>query len=80
MTRTMEVSSQIIGQPLTGIWCSTCQRPSAIIADIALLAMPEGADVTQCDPVAKLATMHYCDVCETYFELPDVPVLIANRG
>ena len=73
------LSSQIIGEPVTGVWCSTCNLPSAIITDVALLVMPFGIESYEGDPLAKLATLHSCESCHTIFEMPDVPTLIDNR-
>ena len=73
------VSSQVIGEPDTGVWCSTCQAGTAIVASLALLVLDLGGDVTVGDPVAKLATVWYCEGCGGYFELPDSPTLKDNR-
>lgn len=75
----VDISSQVIGEPVAGVWCSTCHLPSAIIGALALLVRPFGVESYEGDPVAKLATIWYCDGCGTYFELPDSPVLVDNR-
>lgn len=73
------ISSERVGEPTTGLWCRRCNLPSALAIGLALLLMPVGADVTQCDPVDLLVTMHICEECGEMFELPDVPVLVGSR-
>ena len=75
----VRVSSQLIGEPVTGVWCATCNLPSAITVDLALLVVPVGAATYECDPLVRTVTAHVCEECATVFELPDSPVLDDNR-
>jgi hypothetical protein len=75
----VEISSQIIGEPTTGVWCSTCQLPSAIIVDLAMLILGPGEETYDVDPVKRLVTMWSCVECGGAFELPDSPSLVDNR-
>ena len=76
----IEISSQMIGEPETDVWCRTCQAPSAVIVDLAVIAMDFGHDLTTSDPLIRLVKMWACEECLTMFEMPDSPVLIDNRG
>jgi hypothetical protein len=75
----IELSGQRIGEPLTGQWCSTCNLPSAILIDMAVLVKPFGVESYEADPVAKVLTLHVCHECGTIFELPMAPSLVDNR-
>jgi hypothetical protein len=71
----VNVSSQLIGEPETGVWCSTCNLPSAILVNLAVLMTQGGAETYECDPVVNLVTMHVCDGCGVIYEMPDSPSL-----
>lgn len=71
----IDLSAQFIGDPTTGVWCATCNLPSAVVADVAVLMTQVGVESYEVDPVAKLMTIHVCEGCGNAFELPDSPTL-----
>ena len=71
----IELSGQRIGEATLGVWCSTCNLPSAEITDLAVLAKRQGYQSYECDPVVNLVTLWGCRGCQTVFQLPDSPTL-----
>jgi len=76
----VDISSVVIGEPEVGLWCSTCQLPSAVLVKLALLIKPFALESYEIDTVSRMVTMHVCEWCGGMFEMPDSPVLIDNRG
>lgn len=68
------ISSQLIGEPETGLWCSVCQEASAVLCDFVLLVTPEGTPLYEAS-IAKLTRVWSCEECGGSFEMPDEPTL-----
>ena len=75
----LELSAQVIGEPTLGVWCSTCNLPSAEVRDLAILLKRFGEESYECDPVINLVTLWGCHDCGNIFQLPDSPSLKDNR-
>jgi hypothetical protein len=72
----VELSGVRIGEPLTGVWCATCNLPSAVVQGLAVLVKKMGEESYECDPVIKVLNVHACEECHSIFEMADSPCLI----